>query len=60
MTFFGLIGDSAQCKFTNKNEPRIDPPAIAAIVSNSANTPDFRDSNSSMDHALSFPLGGEV
>jgi hypothetical protein len=47
-------------KNTNKNEHRIDPPAIAAIVSNRADTPDFRNSNSSMDHALSFPPGGEV
>ena len=35
-------------KSTNKNETRIDPPAIAAIVSNQADTSDFHDSNSSI------------
>ena len=45
---------------SNKNETRIDLPAIAAIVSNKADTSDFRDSNSSMAHALSFLPGGEV
>jgi hypothetical protein len=47
MTIFGLSGDDAS-KSTNKNETRIDPPAIApgaiaAIVSNKAETSDFRD-----------------
>jgi len=60
MTFFGLIGDLARCKFTNKNELETDPPAIAAIVTIRPETPDFRDSYSSMDYALLFPPGGEV
>ena len=60
MTLFGLIGDLAPCKFTNKNELETDPPTIAAIVTIRPETPDFRDSYSCMDHALSFPPGGEV
>ncbi len=60
MIIFCLSGDAARVKNTNKNETRIDPPAIAAIVRNRADTPDFRNSNSSMDHALTFPPGGAV
>ena len=60
MTLFGLIGDLAPCKFTNKTELETDPPAIAAIVTIRPEKPDFRDSYSSMDHALSFPPCGEV
>ena len=60
MTILGLSGNAAHVKITNKNEARTDPPAITAIVRNRADTPDFRNSNSSMDHALSFPPGGEV
>jgi hypothetical protein len=59
-TFFGLIGDLAPCKFTNKNETRIDPPAIAAIVTIRLEAPNIRDSNSSIHHALSFPPGGDI
>ena len=60
MTILGLSGDAAGVKITNKNEARTDLQAIAAVVRNWADTPDFRDSNSSMDHALSFPPGGKV
>ena len=60
MTFFGLIGDLAPCKFTNKNETRIDPPAIAAIATIRLETPKIHDSNSSILHALLFPPGGDI
>ena len=59
-TFFGLIGDLAPCKFTNKNVLETDPPAIAAIVTIRPTTPNFCDSYSSIHHALSFPPGGDI
>ena len=60
MTIFWPQRQRRHVKSTNKNETRIDLPAIAAIVSNKADTSDFRNSNSSMAHALSFLPGGEV
>jgi hypothetical protein len=58
MTFFGLI--LARVNSLTKIKGITDPPAIAAIVTIRPEMPDFRDSYSCMDHALSFPPGGEV